>query len=87
MTIGVSAKFSDQPGSEEETIAIDPTIRAAGFHHGATYYEHLAFLDAIRRRRPAAVSVRDGALAVAVGIAGEISAREHRAVELRELGF
>jgi myo-inositol 2-dehydrogenase / D-chiro-inositol 1-dehydrogenase len=77
----------DRPAAEEETVAIDPDIRAAGFHHGATYYQHVAFLDAIRRGAPPQVSVHDGALAVAVGLAAERSARQHRPVELRELGF
>lgn len=72
---------------QEETIAVDPKLREAGFHHGATYYEHLAFIDALRRGAPPQVGVRDGALAVAVGLAGEISMRERRPVELKELGF
>jgi predicted dehydrogenase len=77
----------DRIAREEQTVAIDPAIRDAGFHHGATYYQHRAFIEAIRHQRPAAVSVRDGALAVAVGLAAETSVRERRVVELRELGF
>jgi predicted dehydrogenase len=77
----------DRLARDEETITIDPTIRDAGFHHGATYYQHLAFLDAIRSGTPPRIGVRDGALAVAMGLAAEISARERRVVEMRELGF
>jgi hypothetical protein len=33
------------------------------------------------------VGTADGALAVAVGVAGEWSAKERRPVELKELGF
>jgi predicted dehydrogenase len=77
----------DRIAREEEVVAIDPTIRDAGFHHGATYYQHLAFIEAVRAGKPAQVSVRDGALAVAIGIAAETSAREHRVVDMRELGF
>jgi predicted dehydrogenase len=72
---------------EEETVAVDPAIRDAGFHHGATYYQHRAFIDAIREAGPPRISVRDGALAVAIGIAAETSAREQRVVEMAELGF
>jgi myo-inositol 2-dehydrogenase/D-chiro-inositol 1-dehydrogenase len=61
--------------------------RAVGAHHGSTFCEHRAFIDAIRRGAKAAVSVEDGALAVAVGAAAEQSIRERRPVELRELGF
>lgn len=77
----------DRLARDEEQIAIDPAIRDAGFHHGATYYQHRAFLDAIANRRPPLVSLADGALAVAMGLAAERSARERRAVEMRELGF
>lgn len=77
----------DRLAREEEEVAIEPAIRDAGFHHGATYYQHLAFIDAIRAGRPPLVSVADGALAVAMGIAAERSVRERRPVELAELGF
>ena len=33
------------------------------------------------------VTARDGLMAVGIGTAAEISAREHRVVEMRELGF
>jgi predicted dehydrogenase len=59
----------------------------AGAHHGSTFFEHLAFRDAIRAGTKPVVSVEDGALAVAMGAAGERSVRERRPVELRELGF
>ena len=67
-----------------------PSMRGvleAGFHHGATFFEHLAFQRAIREGRPPEVSVRDGLLAVALGLAAERSAAEHRPVELAELGL
>lgn len=59
----------------------------AGAHHGSTFFEHLAFRDAIRTAGPPVVSVEDGALAVAMGAAGERSVREGRPIELAELGF
>jgi predicted dehydrogenase len=74
-------------GQERRTFELEPRIRCAGAHHGSTYYEHLEFLDAVRRGGPPAVSAADGALAVAVGAAAEQSIRERRPVELRELGF
>ncbi|MCP5060613.1 MAG: Gfo/Idh/MocA family oxidoreductase [bacterium] len=69
-----------------EYVPVDETILKAGFHHGATYFQHRAFADAIRADAPPVVGVGDGLLAVAVGQAGEISAREKRPVELSELG-
>jgi predicted dehydrogenase len=69
------------------TFRRDPRLERAGGHHGSTFFEHLAFRDAVRSGGKPVVSVEDGALAVAMGAAGEISARERRPVELAELGF
>jgi predicted dehydrogenase len=77
----------DRRDARTERFAIDPAAAAAGFHHGSTLIEHQRFAAAIRAGARPEVSAHDGALAVALGAAGEISAREHRAVELAELGF
>jgi myo-inositol 2-dehydrogenase / D-chiro-inositol 1-dehydrogenase len=60
---------------------------AAGSHHGATYYQHEAFAAAVRGDGPVIVTAEDGLRAVAIGVAAEISAREHRVVEMTELGL
>jgi predicted dehydrogenase len=75
----------DEPTTVE--FKLDPRTHLLGAHHGSTFLEHLAFRDAIRSGGKPLVSVADGALAVAVGAAGERSAREKRPVELRELGL
>ncbi|MGH0033284.1 MAG: Gfo/Idh/MocA family protein [Myxococcota bacterium] len=72
---------------DTEHVPVDERILAAGGHHGSTYYQHLAFLEAIRSGGPAPVSVRDGLLAVAMGIAGERSVQEGRPIALEELGL
>lgn len=77
----------DGRAPEKRTFEVERDVLQAGSHHGSTYFEHVAFIDAVRRNRPPVVSVEDGALAVAVGVAGERSIRERRPVELRELGF
>lgn len=76
-------------GSPHERIQHDvrADLRDAGAHHGSTYYEHVAFLEAIRGGGKPAVSAEDGALAVAVGAAAERSIVERRPVDLAELGF
>jgi myo-inositol 2-dehydrogenase/D-chiro-inositol 1-dehydrogenase len=75
--------------NEPSTIEFPPDRRLErlGSHHGATFFEHLALRNAIRSGEAPAVSADDGALAVAVGAAGELSARERRVVELAELGL
>jgi len=32
-----------------ETISVDSKILEAGHHHGSTYYEHLAFINAVKK--------------------------------------
>jgi predicted dehydrogenase len=69
------------------TVGVDPVALAAGSHHGSTFYEHGRFIAAVRGQGRVDVTARDGLMAVAIGIAAEISAREHRVVEMAELGF
>ncbi|MBI4516238.1 MAG: Gfo/Idh/MocA family oxidoreductase [Deltaproteobacteria bacterium] len=80
--------LTHRDGSASTTLRfdVDPRVQTAGAHHGATYFEHLAFLEAIRTGGQPAVSVADGARAVAMGAAAERSLREHRPVELSEPG-
>jgi myo-inositol 2-dehydrogenase / D-chiro-inositol 1-dehydrogenase len=70
-----------------EPIAVDAAALKAGTHHGATYYQLGAFLDALETGKAPAVSAEDGYRAAAMGLAAEISAREHRAVAMAELGL
>ena len=68
-------------------VAVDPAALAAGHHHGATFYQHAAFARAVRGDGAVEVTADDGLRAVAMGLAAEISAREHRVVEMAELGL
>jgi myo-inositol 2-dehydrogenase / D-chiro-inositol 1-dehydrogenase len=70
-----------------EHVPVASEVLAAGHHHGSTYYQHLAFLKALREGGPPEVSARDGLLAVAIGVAAERSIREGRPIEMTELGF
>jgi predicted dehydrogenase len=72
---------------ERTKIETDPTALAAGSHHGSTYYEHQRFNAAVRGEGAVEVTAHDGLMAVAIGAAAEISAREHRVVTMEELGF
>jgi len=68
-----------------ETVVVDDKILKAGHHHGSTYYEHLAFINAINNNFKAEVSLDDGLKAVAIGQAAEISIKEKRHVLMSEL--
>ena len=76
----------DPKGPEVRDIPVDPTILEAGDHNGSTFYQHKGFLELVRGERDAPeVSLQDGQLAVLMGMAAQISMKEHRAVELKEL--
>ena len=67
-------------------IPVDPTLLAAGDHNGSTFYQHQKFLDLVRGKSQAPeVSLNDGYMAVIMGMAAQISMKEHRAVEISEL--
>lgn len=68
----------------EEVIEVDETILKAGFHHGSTYYEHQAFLQALHNDQPPEVSSWDGLMSVVMGLAAQDSAEQGRAVEISE---
>ena len=73
--------------SETTVIEVPPELLAAGHHHGSTWYQHQAFLAALRAGTAPEVSLDDGLRAVAMGIAAERSVAEGRPVEMSELGL
>jgi predicted dehydrogenase len=77
----------DGSAHERRAFEVDLKVQEAGAHHGSTYREHVAFIEAVRGGGKPLVSVEDGALAVGVGAAAEQSIRERRPVDLNELGF
>ncbi len=79
--------FRQEKRPERSHVAVDETALRAGSHHGSTFYEHQKFNAAVRGVGPVEVTSEDGLRAVAIGAAAELSAREKRVVEMRELGF
>lgn len=65
----------------------DERIRYEGLHHGSSYIEHLEFLEAVQSHgdRSPPVSLEDGLLSVAVGIAAQRSIELGRSVSVREI--
>ena len=73
-------------GPELREIPVDPTLLEAGDHNGSTFYQHQKFLELVRGERDApVVSLNDGKMAVLMGMAAQISMREHRTVSLTEI--
>jgi len=76
---------ADGIGQVSERMVRDHTVRHLGLHHGASYLEHVALMNAIHDGAPAAVTLHDGLLSVAVGEAAHRSIDEGRAVMIREI--
>jgi len=64
-------------------VPIQPNI--ASGHGGATYYEHLAFIEAILNNQPPQVTADDGMWSIVMGLAAERSVQEKRVVEIEEI--
>ena len=77
------------PGSAPEPPTSIPAplsdeVGYVGFHHGASFREHLRFIEQIRSGGDALVTVDDGLWSVAMGAAAHRSIEERRWVELDE---
>ncbi len=68
-------------------VPVQAEVLKAGFHHGASYYQHLAFQRAIREGGAPQVSAEDGLKAVAIGLAAHRSIEEGRPVLMSEFGL
>ena len=66
---------------ETRTIDLEPTLIAAGDHHGATYYQHERFLKLVREGGKADVTLEDGRKAVKMGLLAQEAARTHRVID------
>jgi predicted dehydrogenase len=76
---------ADGIGRVTERPIHDGTIRHVGYHHGASYLEHVGFRNAIIDATPPAVTLGDGLMSVAVGVAAHRSIDDRRWVTLDEV--
>ncbi|CAH9079920.1 unnamed protein product [Cuscuta epithymum] len=67
----------------------DDRIKYNGLHHGSSYLEHLHFLSIIRgrggRERAPSVSLYDGLISVAMGVASQLSIEKGRFIAINEI--
>ncbi len=68
-----------------ETQIDDDRITYAGLHSGASLLEHLDFLDAIQGGTPPKVTLEEGLVSVAIGVAAHRSIDEQRPVLISEI--
>lgn len=67
-------------GPTEREIPVDHALLEAGDHNGSTFYQHQRFNAAVRGEGQVEVSLHDGAMAVAIGLAAQRSAETGQAV-------
>eukprot|EP00245_Coleochaete_scutata_P010893 TRINITY_DN3938_c0_g1_i1.p1 TRINITY_DN3938_c0_g1~~TRINITY_DN3938_c0_g1_i1.p1 ORF type:complete len:365 (-),score=47.36 TRINITY_DN3938_c0_g1_i1:260-1354(-) len=65
----------------------DSRVKYEGYHHGSSYLEHLEFLDAVRShgQKPSVVTLKDGLMSVAIGVAAHRSIDLGRPVYIKEI--
>ena len=63
----------EEKGPVRVPVPVDDALLRAGDHHGSTFYQHRAFARMVREGGRPAVSLRDGAVAVEIGLAAERS--------------
>ena len=80
-------RFRKNRDYKREIIEVDKKILDAGYHHGSTYYEHKAFINAIQNNLLPEISLNDGLMAVAIGEAAELSIKENRVVMMNEFNL
>jgi len=66
-------------------IDMDPRVQEVGLHHGASYLEHLDFIHCIEQNLSPKVTVDDGLLSVAMGIAAQESIERGVPIHLEDL--
>jgi myo-inositol 2-dehydrogenase / D-chiro-inositol 1-dehydrogenase len=80
----VGRRDAGRAGVVSETV-YDNRVAYEGFHHGASYLEHLDLMAAVRSGGRPAVGVDEGVLSVAMGVAAHRAIDERRVVELDEV--
>ena len=64
----------DPVGPREIEIPVDPKLLAAGDHNGSTFYQHQLFAEVVRGNAAPEVTISDGAMAVKMAMAAQLSA-------------
>ena len=78
--------ISPRDGSETQHFCDVPdALLDAGDHNGSTFYQHQRFAEVVKGRGKVEVTLQDGMMAVKLGQAAQIAAREHRVVDFAEL--
>eukprot|EP01018_Ginkgo_biloba_P001938 Gb_27670 [translate_table: standard] len=85
-TVRIGTRASGRVGVQT-TESHDERIKYEGLHHGSSYLEHLNFLAAVRTHgdQQPAISLQEGLLSVAIGVAAHLSIEEGRFITIKEV--
>lgn len=72
----------DKSGKVEIDLPVDDYLAAAGDHHGSTYFQHMAFKKMLDEGGQPVVNLRDGWLAVEMGMAAQSASETGQAVAI-----
>lgn len=72
-------------GPHTVEIPVDPQLLAVGDHNGSTFYQHQRFQQVVLQQATPEVSLNDGWMAVAMGMAAQESAATGKAVEINRI--
>ncbi|MFK8075527.1 MAG: Gfo/Idh/MocA family protein [Granulosicoccus sp.] len=73
----------DQSSPDVDVVEVDPTLAAAGDHHGSTFYQHVQFGQAVLTGSAVEVTATDGVKAVRMGAAAQESIRTGQVVDMQ----
>lgn len=71
-------------GPNEVEIPVDPKLLDAGDHNGSTFYQHEKFNEVVRTGATPDVTLNDGWMAVAMGLAAQKSAETGQAMVMSD---
>ena len=71
----------DKSGPQVIEVPVDETLATAGDHHGSTFHQHEQFLRVVRGEIAPQVTLRDGWLAAAMGMAAQQSVAQDVVVD------
>lgn len=72
-------------GPHTVEIPVDPQLLAAGDHNGSTFYQHQKFQQLVLQQGTPEVSLHDGWMAVAMGMAAQESAATGQVVQINRI--
>ena len=84
---GAKAKLSIQSGEQGASREIDLSYAAVieqSGHHGATYYEHIAFMDQLEGKQVEAATPLQGLWSIIVASAAQESLARGEAINIKE---